>query len=85
MGPIVNYSLKAIALPTIKPVEVFYNISREMFLTLIQDKIYLIMQVASIVFITILPYELLMEAIVLWSNWFDANTNDLVWQVWNKT
>jgi hypothetical protein len=74
-----NYSLKAVALPTIKPVEVFYNISREMFLTLIQDKIYLIMQVASIVFITILPYELLMEAIVLWSNWFDTNTNDLVW------
>ena len=56
-----------------------------MFLTLIQDKIYLITAFITVVFTTLLPIELLMSAIVLWSDWFDADNNDLVWQIWNKT
>ena len=80
-----NYAFKAIAVPTLKPLEVIYNITREMFFTLIQDKIYLIIQAASVVVLGLLPVELLMEAIVVWSNWFDPNYTHDVWQVWSKT
>ena len=80
-----DYAFKAIAVPTLKPLEVIYNITREMFFTLIQDKIYLIIQAASVVVLGLLPVELLMEAIVVWSNWFDPSYNDDVWQVWSKT
>ena len=85
LGIIMNYAFKAIAVPTLKPLEVIYNITREMFFTLIQDKIYLIIQAASVVVLGLLPVELLMEAIVVWSNWFDPSYNDDVWQVWSKT
>jgi len=36
------YAFGAMVVPTLKPMQVIYDISREMFLTLIQDKIYMI-------------------------------------------
>ena len=79
------YAFGAVVLPTLKPIGVIYNITREMFLTLIQDKIYMIISAGSIFVLGLLPVELLMEAIVVWSNWFDPNYNDDIWQIWNKT
>lgn len=79
MGDLINYSISAVAKPTLAPVIVAYKILRELNLTLLQDKVFLINGAIADVDFFLLLIEVFSLIIVLWSNWFDPIINDDLW------